>query len=510
MKSAAAVRLTALLRASAIIFLTSCSLKDSVAQPIAPEKVSVTVKWDKVITVSKTTPTLQVVVNPPLRRGTKIHDRVFQALHELGADFVRYVPWLPYPKLGVAELDPPKDGKTSWDFSLLDPMMEDLMNAQAGHSVIINFSTIPQWMFKTDKPVAYPSDPDQVTWNYEQGTEFRDPSLKEVGEYYARLVGWYTQGGFTDEFGKRHDSGHHYKIDYWEVLNEVDGEHSMTPQTYTRVYDAIVEAIHRADPKITCVGMGLGGEPREFIEYFLDHKNHKAGIPLAMISYHFYAVPSSDETPEVMEHTYWEQADRFLNVVSYIQGIRERLSPETQTDADELGSISAEDTEQDKPGHVFKPIANSYWNLCGSLYAYLYVELAKRGVEVAGESQLVGYPTQYPSVSMVDWETGQPNARFWVLKVLRDNFGPGDKLVETDSSPPYVYAQAFVTPEGKRKILLLNKRNRAFDVALPGAEGAQVQLVDQTTSFQPPASSTLKGNQITLGGFAVAAVTLAK
>ena len=120
MKSAAAVRLTALLRASAIIFLTSCSLKDSVAQPIAPEKVSVTVKWDKVITVSKTTPTLQVVVNPPLRRGTKIHDRVFQALHELGADFVRYVPWLPYPKLGVAELEPPQDGKTSWDFSRLD------------------------------------------------------------------------------------------------------------------------------------------------------------------------------------------------------------------------------------------------------------------------------------------------------------------------------------------------------------------------------------------------------
>jgi hypothetical protein len=34
--------------------------------------------------------------------------------------------------------------------------------------------------------------------------------------------------------------------------------------------------------------------------------------------------------------------------------------------------------------------------------------------------------------------------------------------------------------------------------------------VDQATSFQPPASSTLTGNQITLGGFAVAAVTLAK
>jgi hypothetical protein len=510
MKFAGSVRLTVLLLVSAITYSTAFGQAESAAQSIAPEKVNVTVKWDKVVTVSTTTPTLQVVVNPPLRRGTKIHDRVFEALHELGADYVRYVPWLPYPKLGVAELDPPQDGKTSWDFSLIDPMMEDLMNAQAGHSVIVNFSTIPQWMFKTEKPVAYPSDPDQVIWNYEQGTEFRDPSLKEVGEYYARLVSWYTQGGFTDEFGKRHDSGHHYKIDYWEVLNEADFEHSMTPQIYARVYDAIVEAIHRADPKITCVGMALGSEPREFFEYFLDHKNHKPGIPIAMISYHFYAVPSPDETAEVMEHTYWEQADRFLSVVSYIQGIRERLSPETKTDTDELGSIAAQDTGQSTPGSVFQPIPNSYWNLCGSMYAYLYVELAMRGVEVVGESQLVGYPTQYPSVSMVDWETGQPNARFWVLKVLRDNFGPGDKLVDTASSVPYVYAQAFMTPEGKHKILLLNKRNRAFDVALPDAEGAHVQLVDQATSFQPPASSTLTGNRITLGGFAVAVVTLAK
>ena len=124
-----------------------------------------------------------------------------------------------------------------------------------------------------------------------------------------------------------------------------------------------------------------------------------------------------------MEHTYWEQADRFLNVVSYINGIRERLSPETKIDADELGSISAEDAEQVKPGHVFeKPIPNSYWNLCGAMYAYLYTELAKRGVEVAGESQLVGYPTQFPSVSMVDWETGQ---LFWNCRRAAD----GDERV---------------------------------------------------------------------------------
>ncbi len=116
--------------------------------------LKITVHWDKVTRVSQTTPTLQVVVNPPLRRGTPVHDNAFKSLDDLKADYVRYVPWLPYPKLGVAELDPPKDGKTSWDFSVIDPMTIDFLEATKGHSVILNFSTIPQWMYKTDKPVT--------------------------------------------------------------------------------------------------------------------------------------------------------------------------------------------------------------------------------------------------------------------------------------------------------------------------------------------------------------------
>ena len=179
-------------RAVSIPFLLGL-MAPSYSRPKAPEQsapqqqVNATINWEKVIAVSKTTPTLQVVVNPPLRRGSNIHDPVFQALHNLGADFVRYVPWLPYPKLGVAELEPPANGKTSWDFSLIDPMTEDFINANAGHSVILNFSTIPKWIFKTEKPVPYPADPDQVTWDYEQGTEFRDPSLREVADYGVAL-----------------------------------------------------------------------------------------------------------------------------------------------------------------------------------------------------------------------------------------------------------------------------------------------------------------------------------
>ena len=154
-----------------------------------------------------------------------------------------------------------------------------------------------------------------------------------------------------------------------------------------------------------------------------------------MITYHFYASPTADQTPEIQQYTFFDQADRFLNSVRFIESIRQRLSPQTQTDANELGSISADDN---RSGPIVIP--NSYWNLSGTLYAYVYAEVAKLGIEYAGESQLVGYPTQFPSVTMIDWKTGEPNARYWVLKLLHDNLGPGDKLMDTRVNVPYVYA----------------------------------------------------------------------
>ncbi|MEO6966287.1 MAG: glycosyl hydrolase family 39, partial [Acidobacteriaceae bacterium] len=109
------------------------------AQAATPS-AKVQIDWDKTILVSRSTATLQVVVNPMLNRGSAMHDGAFGALKQLGADYVRYVPWLPYPRLAVAELEPPTATSTSWDFSLIDPMTEDFMNATSGHSTVMNFS----------------------------------------------------------------------------------------------------------------------------------------------------------------------------------------------------------------------------------------------------------------------------------------------------------------------------------------------------------------------------------
>jgi hypothetical protein len=470
----------------------------------------VKVDWSKQIAVSKSTPTLQVVVNPMLLRGAKMHDGSFAALHALGADYVRYVPWLPYPRQAVAELEPPKDGKASWDFQYIDPTLDDFMKATDGHSVILNFSTIPAWMFKTDKPVTYPSDPNQVVWNYTQGTELRDPSCREAADYYARLISWYTKGGLTDEYGKWHESGHHYKVAYWEVLNEIDFEHHWSPEGYTRFYDAVTAAMHQVDPglKFMALAMAKPGTSSEMFEYFLNPAHHRRGAPLDFITYHFYASPTPDQTIDDWQYTFTNQKDELITTVRYIETIRKHYSPSTKTDLDELGAILPEDEkENSQPGYVAKDEPPAYWNLTSAMYAEIYAQAAVMGIDVVGESQLVGYKSQFPSVTMINYNTSEPNARFWVLKLLLDHFGPGDKLVETTSTAASFTAQAFSTSHGK-KLLVINKRNRQQSVSLPAeAAGGSVTFVAPSTGDHAPQSKPLTGSTLLLEPFEVAVVS---
>ncbi len=480
-----------------------CAAALTVAPAASSGQETVSVRWNQTVRTSQSTPTLQVVVNPMLEPGSSIHDGAYSALKSLGADYVRHVPWFPYPKMAVAELQPPKADRTFWDFTNIDPITKDFLAATAGHSTVMNFSTIPAWMFKTDKPVTYPTDTNQVDWNYTQGTELVDPTGKQLGDYYARLVGWYTRGGFRDELGHWHQSGYHYRFPYWEVLNEVDSEHNTTPEQYTQRYDAIVSAIHRVSPDTKFMGLALAapGDAPGYFEYFLNHKNHQAGIPLDFISFHFYATPAPGETPDTWQYTFFDQANGFLATTHYILAIRDRLSPATKIDTDELGVILPFDPAGPPSGKTIPPI---YWNAAGALYAYLYVELSQLGVDVIGESQLVGYPSQFPSVSMIDYTNGKPNARYWVLKLIVDNFHPGDHLVATSAQGNgQLLAQGFVTSQGRR-LLLVNESNSTTHLALPAdLSNAEFATVDKATGDDPPRTGTLNGPALSLAPFSV-------
>jgi len=110
---------------------------------------------------------------------------------------------------------------------------------------------------------------------------------------------------------------------------------------------------------------------------------------------------------------------------------------------------------------------------------------------------------------MVDWNNGNPNARLWVLKLVHDNFGPGDKIVEIAPVGPaapdsvYVTGLAVVTKAGRRKMLLVNKRDRNLNLSIAGAAGGNFDYVDVTTGFQPPGSRKLGSEKLMIHAFCV-------
>jgi hypothetical protein len=475
--------------------------------PGAPP-VEVKADWSAPGIESKTTASLQVVLNPLFRPQSPMHDRVFGALERLQADDVRFVPWMPYPKLGVAELEPPGDKGTSWDFSLIDPLVVDFMRAMGGRRAMVSFSVVPQWMFVTDEPVAYPSNPDEITWSYQQGTELRDPSGKELADYYARLASWYTRGGFVDERGKRHDSPHHFSFDAWEVFNEPNTEHEMKPEQYVARYDAIVDAVRAVAPKTRFAGPAVSFPLQNlpFFTDFLDPAHHRPGIPIDVLTYHFYVLVPRDRPAGACPSPAFQQNDKFAAGVSDVEAIRARFRPAAETAINEIGAIIFEELSPDKPDDEAKPIEDGWWNLSAALFAHQFATLSLLGIEVVGQSALAQYPGQFPSVSMLDWKTGRPNARYWVLDMIKNHFGRGDRLVPTVASTRRVHAQGFVTRRGERAVLIVNKCDGETVVGLPGLAGARSLQVD--TAFDPPAAKTVAADgTVRLAPFGVAIVT---
>lgn len=480
------------------------------------EPIKASPHWDKIATVSKANVSIEVCVEPPLRRGHPIHDRLFAALKDLGADYAHYQPWNVYPRLGVAELYPPASGKTSWDFTLIDQLTEDFMNATSGHPVVFNFGSLPAWMFSTQAPVPVPENPDEIDWNYSEfnARQLTDASVKLAADYQARLASWYIKGGFTDEFGVFHKSDHHYDIEYWEILNDPDFEGSLGPADYTRLYDAIVEAVRKVAPHMKFMGPVVGDPSTrpDYFVYFFDPKNHKPGIPIDMVSYHLYAMPDADESPDIMTYTLFQQADRFLAVARYIDALRLRFIPGARTDVVDVATMLPDPLAL----KLAQPIPRIYWMRSGAFFAYLYANLAAMGVDVVGGSELIDYPGMAAASTLVDWETGEPNTRYWVLKLLRENFGPGDKLLAPEPYTvlqpdpyPQLYSQAFIGPDGSRKILLVNKREKPLHIEIPGASGGQLAMVEETTNSTPSARP-LDRATIGLPPLAVAVVTMPK
>jgi hypothetical protein len=88
------------------IFQTENTEKNVDRVPDNPILINVT--WSVIDYDLHTIPTIQVVTNPLLsRQFSPVHKEIFASLAQLNAEYTRYAVWFPYPKMAVAELDPP-------------------------------------------------------------------------------------------------------------------------------------------------------------------------------------------------------------------------------------------------------------------------------------------------------------------------------------------------------------------------------------------------------------------
>ena len=331
-------------------------------------------------------------------------------------------------------------------------------------------------------------------------------SLARIGNYYRRVYQWYTKGGFRDEFGRMLHSGLHLDFDRFEIMNEPDAEHRHTAKTYTDEYDATVQVLRKLNPAIVPVGLSLAFHTKEeegWLSYFLNESNHKAGVlPLGWISYHFYA-KAPQNTPQVLE-TLFARADEFLVTVRAYERIRKALAPSVKTTLNELGA--------------FAPTSNLYWTAASGLNAYLYLKLALESIDVVGWSQLVanpsmpelGLPSIDPSVAMLSYKTGEPNQRYWTLKLLALFTGPGFDMHKTSSSTSGLAVQYFQNAT-MSTLVVINKKSNTMNVCiqgLPMSPATMVYTVDEHTQSEPkpePYTGELK-----LLRFAVQVVTFVR
>ena len=87
------------------------------------------------------------------------------------------------------------------------------------------------------------------------------------------------------------------------------------------------------------------------------------------------------------------------------------------------------------------------WSAAGASWAYAFGRLGERGWKYVGADQLIGgvWPDNEPAVASLDWQTGEPNAKYYAIRMLATALGAGAKrlmryTVSVGAGPPPPYA----------------------------------------------------------------------
>jgi hypothetical protein len=327
----------------------------------------------------------------------------------------------------------------------IDAFVSDFCAATKGgdcSQTIMFIGPLPPWFFHptpTSPAVCNATDSHSCTG------PLIDPTGRQAGEYYSRIVSWFTKGFLIDEMGTKIAGGHHFKFTYWEVLNEPNlyahynlVKPSMVAE-YTRIYDGITSVMHRDHPTLQYAAMCWAGIPDNgLIQYFMNESNHDAAAPWppAFVTFHIYDGPGAMGSPVGLSPAIVAAAQEVVEFVATSSGGR------TRSFVDEMGifgcaPINYTTVLDDQPNRF------AFHNPRAAWFAAAYGQLASIGVDAMGSSQFFGYDgitgqannwphgggatTQgywyYPCLSALDWTTGKPNARYYAVQMLVAELG---------------------------------------------------------------------------------------
>jgi len=342
-------------------------------------------------------------------------------------------------------------------------------------------------------PWVYPSG--NFEYYVVQGKPLVDPTCEVMAKYAARYVGWYTAGGFVDECGIEHKSNLHYDWFGLSVLNEDEYHTPPGDGVqYTMCWDAWKREIRKVNPSIQLVGPETAGGPygtrrrraaaatvaqasrrsgggrgnasvaseqprparplaqprvstAERLEqlggqlsyslFFLNGSNHDDGQPPPFVSNHvaLYGPPWD---------AFFTGTDEWLtHVVAPLEQSRQAMAPDAQLVMNEFIPFNNEWCNASAGGSCDWASNASRtttinrqtlgWSAAAASFAYAFGVLSEAGFAWVGADQLIGgtWPDNEPAVASLDWRTGEPNAKYWAIRMLAKRLGDTPRQLHT-------------------------------------------------------------------------------
>ncbi len=145
----------------------------------------------------------------------------------------------------------PQASPSTWDFTVLDGITHPVL-AVGDHSPEFQVAKGPDFMYTNNDASSY-------------NDSFLDSSYSQFAAYAADLVRYYDTGGFTSLDNVSHVSPAYPndKVTWWGIYNEPSinnftSNTSLTPALdYTKMYNAVVPAMHAVDQNIKFVGLEM-------------------------------------------------------------------------------------------------------------------------------------------------------------------------------------------------------------------------------------------------------------